>query len=233
MLWICGAGLALVIGTLVLGGYFAGSAGSFTAAPNRPRPALAAVFWSGDMGLLVGFGSDLPERLANRGIPVLAISSPALFGEARDGAFARAAVARSLQQAIRRSGARKVALVGFSFGADVLAASVGELAPGLRARIASIVLVGPGSGVHFHANPFGIFYTGTPDADSAHMADALRGLPVSCIFAASEDESLCREPRLAGARVLSVPGGHLMLAHRQEVTEDVIEAVLNPARPLR
>jgi type IV secretory pathway VirJ component len=222
-----------VAGTLALGGYFGASPATYL--PARPAarpPALAAVFWSGDMGMRIGFGSDIPDRLAQLGVPALAVSSPALFGSGRDAAFAHAAVAHSLADVLRRSGAQRVVLIGFSFGADVVGASLGRLPPALRARIAQVVLVGPGPDIGYHANPFGIFYLGLPRADPARLAASLRGLPLTCVFAAAEADSLCREPSLGGARMIAVPGGHMMLAHRAEVTDAVIRAVLHPPEPL-
>jgi type IV secretory pathway VirJ component len=237
LMWVSMTTLSVIAITLALGGYWDSAAEAFTATPAQPGrpkgpPPLAAIFWSGDMGMRVGFGSDLPDRLAARGVPVLAMTTPVLFGSARDRPFARAAVAASLKSAIERSGAQRVALVGFSFGADVLAATVGGLEPALRRRIASLVLVGPGTDVYFHANPFGIFYRGPSEADPAHMVASLRGMRLSCIFAAQEVDSLCREPAFRGARIVSVPDGHLMLAHRAQATDAVIAAVLHPAEPL-
>lgn len=241
-IWVAGVVCAIAFGTLALGDYFAGEAREFSPLPatahpadppTDPPPPLAAVFWSGDMGMHVGFGSDLPERLARAGVPVLAVSSPVVFGHERTADEARGEVAASLADAINRSGAQRVALIGFSFGADVVAASVGNLPPGLRRRIAQVVLVGPGKGIHFHANPFGLFYLGRSDADPATAAAGLRGIPTSCIFASAEaDDSLCREPGLAKARLTEIADGHMMLAHREEVTGAVIAAVLHPPEPL-
>jgi len=236
--WLAAVVAGCGIGTLALGGYLGGSARTFTPVVPGPapaaRPGMAAVFWSGDMGTWVGFGSDLPERLASKGIPVLTINTPALFGRARDAAFARAEVARSLADAIRRSGARQVAVIGFSFGADVLAATLGQLDPALRQRIGPVVLVGPATGIYFHANPFGLFYRGPSVADPRAAAASLRGLKLSCIFAAAEaDESLCREPALRRSRLTQIDDGHMMLFHREDVTRAVIASVLNPPEPLQ
>ena len=231
LLGAIGVAVAGAAGTLALGGYFGAPAQAYlpasSAAPHPP--ALAAVFWSGDMGMRIGFGSDIPARLAERGVPSLAMSSPVLFGTGRDAAFARSAMARSLGEVLRRSGARRVVLIGFSFGADLVAASLGQLPPGLRQHIARVVLVGPGADIGYHANPFGIYYLGLPRADPQALAASLKGLALTCFYAADENDSLCRDPELRGARVIAVPGGHMMLAHRAEVTAAVIAAVLHPA----
>lgn len=232
-IWIVGVAFAGALGTLALGDYFASEARAFTAAPAASTPPMVAVFWSGDMGMHVGFGSDLPERLAAAGVPVLAVSSPVVFGRGASPDEARGALAASLADAINRSGAQRVTLIGFSFGADIVAASVGRLDPRLRRRIAQVILVGPGEGIHFHANPFGIYYLGAPEADPAAAAASLRGLPLSCIFASAEaDDSLCCEPALAHGRLTEIADGHMMLAHREEVTRAVIAAVFHPPGPL-
>ena len=235
--WIVrGTGVVAVLaaGTLLLGDYFSGTASTFTPAFQRKTPpAVAAVFWSGDMGLHVGFGSDIPERLAAHGVPVLAVSSPVVFGRARSAGFARSAVADSVAEALRRSGAQRIDVIGFSFGADVIGATIGALTPALRQRIAQVVLVGPASDVHFHANPFGLFYTGPSQVPPGAMAQGFRGLPLSCIFARAEAESLCREPLLGAARLTPIDDNHLMLFHREEATAAVVNAVLRPPEPLR
>jgi len=238
-LWGACLAATAAAGTLALGDYFSSDARTFTPASaivtQAPgaQPPLAAVFWSGDMGLHVGFGSDLPDQLAARGIPVLAVSSPVVFGRERSAAFAQSQVAKSLADALHRSGAQRVALLGFSFGADLLGATIGDLAPQLRRRIRQVILVGPSSDVHFHANPFGMFYRGPSEAEPGKMASALRGIPLTCIFAAAEADSLCREPLLTHAQIIPIDDNHLMLAHREEVTAAVVAAILRPPELLR
>jgi type IV secretory pathway VirJ component len=234
--WTMGAVALGAAAFLALGGYFGREARVLVPARATGAagpPALAVVFWSGDMGLRIGFGSDLVERLAQRGIPVLTVSSPVLFGTARDIGFARRAMARSLTEALRRTGARQAVLIGFSFGADMVSATAGTLAPALRQKLAGVVLVGPGADVHFHANPFGLFYLGKADADPRVSLARLRGVAVSCVFGSEESDSLCRDPALRGAALAGVPGGHLMLGHRAELVDAVEAAVIHPPEPLR
>lgn len=230
--WFAIAAITCAAVPLALGGYVGAGAVSVTPAAkvgNTRQNDLAAVFWSGDMGMWIGFGSDIPELLSRKGIPVVAVNSPALFGRARDRAFAQQQVARSLATALQQTGRRKVAVIGFSFGADVLAATLDRIDPALRQRIASVVLVGPATSIHFHANPLGLFYGGPSEVAPDTAAAGLRGLRVTCIFARDEAaESLCRAPALQHARLTQVDGGHMMLLHRQEVTRHVIDSVLNP-----
>lgn len=234
--WSIPLAAAGAVGVLALGDYFADNAYAFTparGAPARhPSPAVA-VFWSGDMGMRIGIGSDIVDRLADGGVPVLTVSSPVIFGSARDKRFAQRAIRNSLIQALLYARAERVTLVGFSFGADVLGAAAGEIEPALRRRIAGIVLVGPGSDVYFHANPFGISYLGQSEVDPVKTVSQLRGLPVTCVFGTAESDSLCRDRVLGHARLVGIPGGgHLMIGHRGELADAVVDAVRHPPAPM-
>jgi type IV secretory pathway VirJ component len=220
--------------TLIIGGYFE-SAALRVQAPRRGRavPALGAVYWSGDMGMRVGVGNGVVTALLEAGIPVVSVSSPALFWKSRNQAFADRAVADSMRQALVRTGASRIVLVGNSFGADILGVTVGHLSPDLRRRIASVILIAPGTDVYFHANPTGIFYRGPGDADPEHTIPLLRGLPVTCISGSAESDSLCRSPLMSRAARISIGGGHLMLGHHDELDGVVAHTALNPPGDMR
>ncbi|MCW1383578.1 virulence factor [Novosphingobium sp. KCTC 2891] len=222
----------LAFATMAVGGYFDRDAVRYLD-PTTPRTTdLVAVYLSGDMGLDVGAGEGAVAALRGRGIPVLAVNSSALFGIGRDRAYVDALVADAAAQAVARSGASRVALIGNSFGADVLGTGIGTLPADLRARIASVVLVVPGTTVFFHANPSGLFYQGRPDSDPRRTARLLRGLPVTCIYGSREDESLCRAPELARARRVAIDDGHLMLRHYDALASAIADAALAPPGPM-
>lgn len=229
------ASLALAgVAVMAVGGYFDSRAFALHW-PERHAPhyPLAVVYWTGDMGLRVGTGSAIVDGLKSQGIPVLSVSSPVLFGRARDRAYVDAEVARSLEAALKRSGADRIAVVASSFGADVVGSGLGHVARDLRQRIASVVLVVPGTDVYFRANPSGLFYSGPTAADPAHTIPLLRGLPVTCIYGTEEDDSLCRHTVMDSARRVGIDDGHLMLFSRPALAAAVDAAVLHPPRPMR
>lgn len=222
------------VAVLAVGGYFDSRPFALHWPDRRaPHYPLAAVYWTGDMGMRVGTASAIVEGLRSEGIPVLSVSSPVLFGHARDRAYVDAEVAHSLEAALERSGADRVAVVASSFGADVVGSGLGHVARDLRQRIASVVLVVPGTEVYFHANPSGLFYSGPTAADPAHTIPLLRGLPVTCIFGTQEDDSLCRHAVMDGANRVGIDDGHLMLFSRPALAAAVDAAVLHPPRPMR
>ncbi|MBC2666817.1 type IV secretion system protein VirJ [Novosphingobium flavum] len=227
---IVAAGLLV---TFALGGYFDREPYALVAAPQqRAAPPLAVVYWSGDMGMRVGIGEGLVDRIAARGVPVLTVSSPVLFASQRSRAFVEAEVARSIREALVRTGARQVSVIGNSFGADMVGIGIAALPADLRARIASVVLVVPGTSAYFQANPLGFAYLGEGAASPLATVPSLRGLPVTCIYATGEDDSLCRAPVAASARRVAIDDWHMMLFSREQLGRALVDAVFQPPGPM-
>jgi hypothetical protein len=169
-------GGATMAATGYLGGYFDRQAVVYRSPLGPPRHDLVAVYFSGDMGLQMGPGRGTVAALRERGLPVMAVNSPALFRLARDRAFVDALVADTMRQALARSHAARVVLIGMAFGAGVLDTGLGAVPADLRARIASVVLVQPGTAVYFQANPGELFHPGG--------RTATRAAPCACFTAA-------------------------------------------------
>ncbi len=220
---------AICTGVLAIGGYFASHPYSYLAPrDHHGRYRLVAVYWSGDMGMRLGVGNGVVERLRAKGIPVLTVNSPVLFSRQRDRAFVDQAVENSLRTALARSGADQAAMIGNSFGADMLVTGIGTIPLLLRRRIASIVLIVPGAEIYFHANPSGIFYRGPAAADPDHTVPLLRGLPITCIYGTRERASLCARPVMAGTRRVALPDGHLMLTSHRQLYAAIEDAINHP-----
>jgi type IV secretory pathway VirJ component len=176
----------------------------------RQHSRVAAVYFSGDMGLSFGMGPKVAPALAARGMPVLGISSAVNFATHRTRAELDAVLAGAIRTAVARTGAGKVVLIGQSFGADMIATAAPDLPAELRKKVAAISLVVPSRTVFFRADPTGITYLGTPDARPALAVRGLDWAPVICIYGVRETDSLC--PVLGGtpARVIALPGGHFL-----------------------
>lgn len=132
-----------------------------------------------------------------------------------------------------RHGVKRIAVIGDSFGADVLGAGLGQLPPDLRKRITSVVLLVPATSVYFAENPLGIFYRGPVDSDPNRTLPLLHGLPVTCIYGTDEADSLCRERVMRGARRVSINDGHMMLTRTGNAVRAVVDGVTNPPAVFR
>ena len=210
---------------------FAGAVGLFAADPlhrfgmgGAPRP-VAAVLISGDTGLHSGLGSAVAPAMAARGIPVLGVNSPSIFGVQRSQADVDRLLAGWIDTAMAETGASRVILIGHSFGADIIASGLAHLAPEQRRHVAAIVLLVPGKTAFFRADPFRLRYFGTPDAEPAHDLRAIDWAPLICLYGARETDSLCPSLIGAGATVLELPGGHLLDRDHKAVTEAIFTAL--------
>lgn len=193
--------------------------------PERHGSApVAAIFLSGDMGIRYGMGSYVVESLAGAGVPVYAIASSTMFARRRSAAEVAALLPDAIRQTLRRSGARKVVVIGQSFGADMARVGLAALPPDLRAKVAALVLVVPGSTAYFRADPLGLAYIGTPDADAA-AAKALTWLPVTCIRGADETDSLCPSLVAPNVRRITLPGGHFLRMDHDLLVRTVFAAL--------
>jgi type IV secretory pathway VirJ component len=88
---------------------------------------------------------------------------------------------------------RKLALIGYSRGADVLPFLVSRLPEDLKARVALVALLGPALSVEFEFH-VSDWLSGAPRADALPIAPEvakLRGLRVLCVYGREEGDSLC------------------------------------------
>lgn len=178
------------------------------AAPVRQRGTVA-VFLSGDSGLNIGMGSRVVQAIADRGVPVLAVNSLTAFASRRTPGETRAMIAETIRRALALPNARRVILIGQSFGADMLQFGVAGMPSDLRPRIVQVILAVPGETLLFKATPGG-FLDGAPDLLALPSARAIDWLPVTCIHGVQEENSLC--PLLHGrnVRVVALPGDHYL-----------------------
>jgi type IV secretory pathway VirJ component len=168
-----------------------------------------AVILSGDGGW-ANIDRDLGEQLAARGIGVVGLNSLRYFWTRRTPDGAAADLTRILRHYLAAWRARRVLLLGYSRGADVLPFMAARLPPELRARVALIALLGPSTGVDFQ------FHLSDWVTDAARAStlpvrpevEKLRGLPILCIYGRDESDSLCPTLDASLATLLPQDGGH-------------------------
>ncbi|KTF69180.1 AcvB/VirJ family lysyl-phosphatidylglycerol hydrolase [Sphingomonas sp. HT-1] len=224
--------LIALLGLAALGVYW--SAGFLDRDPVRtftmpPSPQtsgaqVAAVFFSGDMGMRYGMGPYVVEALSGAGVPVYAVASSTAFAHHRSHAEVTALVAESVRQAMRRSGASRVVVIGQSFGADMVRVGLAAMPADLRPKVAALVLVVPGATAYFRADPLGLAYMGTPDEDAA-AAHGIDWLPVTCIRGADEKDSLCPSLLAPNVRRITLPGGHYLRMDHDLLVRTVLGAL--------
>ncbi|MGV3770330.1 MAG: AcvB/VirJ family lysyl-phosphatidylglycerol hydrolase [Sphingobium phenoxybenzoativorans] len=224
--------VAALLGYFTWLGYFA-SAPFVTIIPQHPRTDVAAVVMSGDMGFKVGMGRQIARRLSDDGIPVIGVNSLTYFRTRRTAAEAAALVQESMRRAEALTHARRIILIGQSFGADMLHVGLAGLPPASRERVAMVALVVPGATVEYRASPGEMFTFLMHEDDALPTGRALTWAPLLCIFGEQESASLCPLLWQRNVHTVALPGGHPLHydadAVYREVRREMVRARLSPA----
>ncbi len=166
-----------------------------------------AIFVSGDGGW-AGLDKEVAASLAEAGVAVVGVDSLRYFWTQRTPAgFARdlERIAAHYQKQWQR---RRLLLIGFSQGADVLPAAINQLDPATRDSVALIGLmsVGRNADYEFHvSNWLGGGGDGLPIAPEIARLPAQRTL---CLYGKDDEDALCPDLPAGQAKVIALPGDH-------------------------
>jgi type IV secretory pathway VirJ component len=226
------AGLAAVgipFAALLYGiGYFGGPVFFDIPARGAPPPRdadVAVVLFSGNMGFHIGQAAKVSNGLAARGLPVVGINSLTYFRKPRSPAETTALVEAAIDRAVRDTHRDKVALIGISFGADILHVGLAGLPPSYRAKVRNVVLVVPGAILQLQASPLEIFPIRAPDRDGTVTGRQLDWAPATCIWGAEEKDSLCPLLALPNMRMEPLAGGHMLNRDIDLMTARLVQAI--------
>jgi len=196
------------------------------ASPGPRNSDLMAVFYSGDGGW-AGLDRSVSAQLAAAGVPVVGVDSLKYFWTARTPAKSANDLARIINgygAAWHRS---RVLLIGYSFGAGALPATVAALPPALRERIAQLTLMGvPLRGeLEFHLSDW-LDASSAPAAPTAPLIAKLgTSLRVQCLRGMEESDSACPAIPAARAEQVVLPGGHHFAGNDGAVAAAILRGV--------
>ncbi|MGO9804092.1 MAG: AcvB/VirJ family lysyl-phosphatidylglycerol hydrolase [Steroidobacteraceae bacterium] len=164
--------------------------------PAAGRSAELALLLTGDGGW-AGLDQELAARLAASGVPTVGLNSLKYFWSKRTPEETARDVARLMRHYLAAWGKQRVLLVGYSFGADVMPFVVNRLPADLRARIASVSLLGIDSNASFEVSVSDWAGNGDGGPPTRPELAAVSHLPILCIYGEGESDSIC--PGLAAA----------------------------------
>ena len=164
------------------------------------------VFLSGDGGW-AGLDKELSARLAQRGLPIVGIDSLRYFWRERTPESTAADLDRVIQRYQAAWGRKRVVLLGFSQGADVLPFVLNRLPPPTRGSLVSAVTmaISTTATFEFHVSNW---MGASGDRPTLPEMERLAHAGVVCIYGKEDGDSLC--PRLDpnAFRVVELPGTH-------------------------
>lgn len=167
------------------------------------------VLLSGDGGWRA-LDKGLAREFNQRGISVVGWNSQRYFWKKRTSQELAADLEAVLANYGQRWQADDVALVGYSFGADVLPFAYPLLPQEQRAKVRLVSLLGLAHGAAFEVKLGGWFGWGrASDVPVQPALAGLQGVTRQCIYGAEEKDSLCRELQAgSGMQRVERPGGH-------------------------
>jgi type IV secretory pathway VirJ component len=190
-----------------------------------------AVLLTGDGGW-AGLDQELAAQLAASGVPTVGLNSLKYFWTERTPAETAQDVARVMSHYLAAWNKQRVLLVGYSFGADVLPFVVNRLPPELRARVATVSLLGVDSNASFEIRIAD--WVGSDDGGPPTKPEvaAIGGVPVLCVYGEGESDSICpglpKSPEHTKITLAEVGKGHHFSGEYSTLAERILAFARTP-----
>jgi type IV secretory pathway VirJ component len=170
---------------------------------------LMAILLSGDGGWR-DLDKTIAEDLQQQGVPVVGLDTLRYFWSKKTPQQTADVVAALIQTFMTKWHADKVALIGYSFGADVMPFAYNLLPPSLRDHVVLISLLGLSKSADFEISVRG-WLGEPPGPDALPVLPQATKIPphlVQCFYGQDETDTAC--PRLAqlGAETFRRNGAH-------------------------
>lgn len=166
-----------------------------------------AIILSGDGGW-ADIDKDIGERLAKQGMAVVGFNSLKYFWERKTPEESAADLDRVIRHYLTAWNRKRLVLVGFSFGADVLPLLYERLPADLKDRTALMALLAPGLRSSFEISVGG--WIGVENRDGPELVPVISGLkvPVLCVEGSEDEDHACRAAVNPAMEVMTLKGDH-------------------------
>jgi type IV secretory pathway VirJ component len=190
----------------------------------HPTDMLAVVI-SGDGGWR-DLDKTIAESLQRQGVSVIGWDSLRYFWSEKTPAQTSHDLARVLQTYGSRWHAREIALVGYSFGADVMPFAYNRLPDALRAKVSFVSLLGFAPDADFQIRVTG--WLGMPASDNAlPVRPELAKMPpaiIQCVYGEGEKDTLCPSLTKTGIELVRTPGDHHFGGRYDDLARHIVES---------
>lgn len=191
--------------------------------PAAAKGDTLAILISGDGGW-AGIDKELAAALVARGVPVAGLDSLRYFWTARTPEGTAKDVDRMIRFYVHHWQKKRLLLLGYSQGANVLPFIVNRLSPESRALVALTVMMGLEANADFEFHVVSWLKSSTTGlAVRPELERFPPGLAL-CIHGADERESLCPKLNRQRIRVAALPGGHHFAGNYDQVAELILTA---------
>ena len=183
-----------------------------------------AVHISGDGGYGVT-DKGISNGLASKGIPVIGLNSLKYFWKRRTPKETSRDLERILRYYLNSWKKKKVILIGYSLGADVLPFMINRLPEELRSKIKMAVLLGPSHDVDFEFHVTN--WIGGSQGKSAlpvkPEVEKLKGIKILCFYGEGDKDTICPELDTSLATVIPEKGGHRVRSNYEPIVQKILD----------
>jgi type IV secretory pathway VirJ component len=196
------------------------------AQPGSAPSDAFAIMMSGDGGW-AGLDQDIAAALSAKGIPVVGLDSLRYYWTARTPEGLAADTDRMIRYYLSRLGKKRVLLIGYSQGADVLPFAVNRLPDATRTRVSLMAILGMSEHALFEFHVSSWISDDNSGPLTLPEVNRISGIPVLCIYGEDETDSLCPVLDAKKFTVVKVKGGH----HFDGDYAGLANKILTAARP--
>ena len=194
--------------------------------PAKGKIRGLAVFISGDGGWR-DIDKQIAEYLSERGIGIVGIDSLRYFWQKKDPTKIAADITQITAHYSKLWQVRKVNIVGYSLGADIIPFIWDKFDPVMQNAVQTLVLIGLEPTTEFEVTVEG--WLGMSTSTELDVRPQLSSLPFSkvmCFYGSDEkddNETACVFSELAKAQIVQRPGGHHFDGDYQTVAQIIFD----------
>jgi type IV secretory pathway VirJ component len=186
-----------------------------------------AIIMSGDGGW-AGLDQDIAAALSARGIPVVGLDSLRYYWTARTPQGVATDTDRMIRYYLSHFGKKRVLLVGYSQGADVLPFAVNRLPQATKAQVALTAILGMSEHALFEFHVSSWISDDASGLPTLPEVNRLTGMPVLCIYGEDEHDSLCPKLDPLKFKVVKLKGGHHFDGNYAGLANEILNAAAKP-----
>jgi type IV secretory pathway VirJ component len=177
------------------------------AQPSAAPSDAFAIIMSGDGGW-AGLDQDIAAALSATGIPVVGLDSLRYYWTARTPQSLAADTDRMIRYYLSHFGKKRVLLIGYSQGADVLPFAINRLPEATRQRVALAAILGMSEHALFEFHVSSWISDSNSGPATLPEVNRITGIPVLCVYGEDESDSLCPKLDAHKFTVVKLKGGH-------------------------
>jgi type IV secretory pathway VirJ component len=166
-----------------------------------------ALLISGDGGW-AGIDKELAAEISKQGMPVIGLDSLRYFWKERTPESTAADVDRILGYYLTAWKKRRVLLIGFSQGADVMPFIVNRLPSATRARLQLVSLLSLSQSAVFEFHLQNWLGGSDDQVPVAPEVAKMKGVRALCVYGEDDDETMCTQPEAKALQIVKLEGGH-------------------------